>query len=58
MPQPETTPRYELRAKDGTPMVATIHPSWLLRIRESETREKERAAFVADLRRGWELAGG
>lgn len=22
MPQPETTPRYELRAKDGTPMVA------------------------------------
>lgn len=22
MPQPETTPRYELRAKDGTPMAA------------------------------------
>src|SRR5690606_26343124 len=48
----------DARLGDGTPMVATIHPSWLLRIRESETREKESAAFVADLRRGWELAGG
>ena len=46
------------RLDDGTPMVATIHPSWLLRIRDAEAREKERAGFVADLRRGWELAGG
>jgi DNA polymerase len=46
------------RLDDGTPMVATIHPSWLLRIRDSEAREKERAAFVADLRRGWALAEG
>lgn len=45
------------RLEDGTPMVATIHPSYLLRIREPEAREKERAGFVADLRRGWELAG-
>jgi DNA polymerase len=46
------------RLEDGAPMVATIHPSWLLRIRDEETRERERAAFVADLRRGWELADG
>lgn len=45
------------RLEDGTPMVATIHPSYLLRIREPEAREKERAGFVADLRRGWALAG-
>lgn len=45
------------RLEDGTPMVATIHPSYLLRIRGPEAREKERAGFVADLRRGWELAG-
>ncbi|MBE0692068.1 MAG: UdgX family uracil-DNA binding protein [Aquamicrobium sp.] len=45
------------RLEDGTPMIATIHPSYLLRIREPEAREKERAGFVADLRRGWELAG-
>ena len=51
--------RGELRKlDDGAPMVATIHPSWLLRIRDAQTREKERAAFVADLRRGWKLAGG
>ena len=46
------------RLEDGAPMVATIHPSWLLRIRDEEARERERAAFVADLRRGWEPAGG
>lgn len=45
------------RLEDGTPMIATIHPSYLLRIREPEAREKERAGFVADLRRGWALAG-
>lgn len=44
--------------EDGTPMIATIHPSYLLRIRDPEAREKERADFVADLRRGWDLAGG
>lgn len=46
------------RLEDGTPMVATIHPSYLLRIREPEVREKEHAGFVADLRRAWELAEG
>lgn len=46
------------RLQDGTPMIATIHPSYLLRIRDAETREKERADFVADLRRGWKLVCG
>lgn len=44
--------------EDGTPMIATIHPSYLLRIRDAAAKEEERAAFVADLRRGWKLAGG
>nr|WP_276269733.1 UdgX family uracil-DNA binding protein [Paracoccus sp. N5] len=43
--------------EDGTPLVATVHPSWLLRIRDAETREKERMAFMADLRRAWQMVG-
>lgn len=46
------------RLEDGTPMVVTIHPSYLLRIRDAETKEREREAFVADLMRGWQLAHG
>lgn len=42
---------------DGTAMIATIHPSYLLRLRDPTMRDRERVAFVADLRRGWELAG-
>ena len=49
----ETTP-----LEDGTPMVATVHPSYLLRIRDADAREAERAGFIADLRRGWGLARG
>jgi len=44
--------------EDGTPMVATVHPSYLLRIRDPAEKESERARFVADLRQGWDLAGG
>ncbi|MCO5147815.1 MAG: UdgX family uracil-DNA binding protein [Aquamicrobium sp.] len=40
------------RLEDGTPMVATVHPSYLLRIRDADAREAERAGFIADLRRG------
>jgi len=42
--------------EDGTAMIATVHPSYLLRIRDPDAQRRERAAFVADLRRGWELA--
>lgn len=45
------------KLEDGTPMIATVHPSYLLRIRDSADREREHAAFVADLMRGWQLAG-
>ncbi|WP_082724885.1 UdgX family uracil-DNA binding protein [Paracoccus aminovorans] len=45
------------RIEDGTPLIATVHPSWLLRIRDAETREKERMAFMADLRRAWQMVG-
>jgi len=40
--------------EDGTPMTATIHPSYLLRIRDADDRARERAAFVADIRRVWD----
>jgi uracil-DNA glycosylase len=39
--------------EDGTPMIATIHPSYLLRIRDPDDRARERAAFVDDIRRVW-----
>lgn len=35
---------------DGTRVLATVHPSYLLRQRDAETRERKYAAFVADLR--------
>ncbi|MGV6874171.1 UdgX family uracil-DNA binding protein [Pseudochelatococcus sp. B33] len=44
------------RLEDGTPMIATVHPSYLLRIRDPAVRDEERTRFAADLRRGWELA--
>jgi DNA polymerase len=35
---------------DGTQGFVTIHPSWLLRIREEAQKEAEYHRFVADLR--------
>lgn len=43
------------RLEDGTPIVATIHPSYLLRLRDAAARDSAFAALVADLRRGWLL---
>lgn len=52
-------PDWEARQlEDGTPMIATIHPSYLLRIRDPDARAAERAGFVADLMRAWKLASG
>lgn len=42
---------------DGGEIRVTIHPSYLLRIRDKADAEKEYAAFVADLRAASELAG-
>jgi DNA polymerase len=35
---------------DGTPMIATIHPSYLLRIRDDHDKDAEYRRFVTDLR--------
>ena len=35
---------------DGTPMIATIHPSYLLRIRDDDDKDAEYRRFVTDLR--------
>jgi len=44
-------------APDGTPLVATVHPSFLLRIRDSADRDRETGLFIADLRRARQLLG-
>src|SRR5690606_17533151 len=41
--------RHEIRQMDdGTPLLVTVHPSYLLRIRDSTDRNREWRAFVAD----------
>jgi len=39
-----------LRTTDGSPLIVTIHPSFLLRLRDDESKEREYARLVADLR--------
>jgi uracil-DNA glycosylase len=39
-----------LHSAEGVPILATIHPSYLLRLPDAEAAERERLAFVADLR--------
>jgi len=41
----------ELVLDDGTPLVATVHPSFLLRLPDEEAKRREYARFVADLKR-------
>lgn len=40
-----------LKATDGTSVLVTIHPSYLLRIRDRDDARAQRAAFVSDLRK-------
>ncbi len=40
---------------DGTPLLATVHPSYLLRLPDAAREDEERQRFVADLRRVGEL---
>lgn len=40
---------------DGTPMLATVHPSYLLRIPDEDAKAAEYRRFVADLRHAAEL---
>ncbi len=37
--------------RDGTTAFVTIHPSWILRIKEEADKKREYAAFLADLHR-------
>lgn len=53
-----TTSISELRGEtiplpDGSALTVTIHPSYLLRIREPQDKRIEYARFVTDLRRAW-----
>jgi uracil-DNA glycosylase family protein len=41
---------------DGGKMLATIHPSWLLRIQDAGDKASERRRFIADLRKAREAA--
>jgi DNA polymerase len=43
------------RLADGAIAFVTIHPSWLLRIKDEADKDRERRNFVADLRRAGEL---
>lgn len=45
-----------LELSDGTPLLATIHPSYLLRLRDQHDRARERLGLRRDLARGWEMA--
>ncbi len=39
-----------LHSSEGVPVLATIHPSYLLRLPDAEAAERERLAFVEDLK--------
>jgi uracil-DNA glycosylase len=36
--------------ESGTPVLVTFHPSYLLRIRDHDDRERERRRFISDLK--------
>jgi DNA polymerase len=48
--------RGEALELDGRPVVATIHPSAVLRVQEPADRDEQYAGLVADLRRAAEIA--
>jgi DNA polymerase len=47
-----------LALADGAQLIATIHPSYLLRIREEADKRAEYGRFLADLRHAGELVRG
>ncbi|MEQ8480673.1 MAG: UdgX family uracil-DNA binding protein [Hoeflea sp.] len=42
---------------DGTPVLLTVHPSFLLRLRDQDEKQAEMAKFEADLRKAVEMLG-
>jgi DNA polymerase len=49
--------KLSLSLGDGTPVIATFHPSALLRAPDVATRDELTHALLADLRRAATLAG-
>jgi uracil-DNA glycosylase len=47
-----------LQSTEGVPVLVTIHPSYLLRLPDTEAAERERRAFVEDLQRAKEILEG
>jgi len=45
----------DVALEDGVPMLATVHPSYLLRLPDEARKSEERERFVADLRRVGQL---
>jgi DNA polymerase len=50
--------RGEVLREDDAQVIVTIHPSYLLRLRDDESKEREYKGFVADLRRCAKLLAG
>lgn len=45
-----------LKTREGAPLRATVHPSYLLRLPDKETKEEQFARFVADLKKAQSVA--
>lgn len=48
--------RGRVAEANGRPLVATVHPSFLLRLPDAESRRREEGALIEDLRRAFALA--
>ena len=48
----------KLQDPHGTPIVASYHPSAILRAPDDDAKAKLRATLLADLKRAWKLASG
>ena len=42
-----------METADGLRIFPTVHPSYLLRLPDAESKEREYARFVADLKAAW-----
>jgi DNA polymerase len=42
-----------VKSEDGLPVLPTVHPSYLLRLPDPESKEREYARFLGDLKSAW-----
>ena len=42
-----------VKSEDGVPVFPTVHPSYLLRLPDPESKEREDARFLGDLKGAW-----